>query len=180
MYERDWLNIKVYDNKNIKLADGTNTTFDGNNPDIRYAGGGDLSNGYKLPKYLYHLTSEKIFENIKKEGGLNPEYSKQSKGEKGIYLTDDKSVAENYAGFFDAGEKLVLLKISTKNMDLTKFSSDDYELQDFLDDGGWGNEDERIEEYSSWDEVPFELSLEWVNQVQYHKFIPIENIKIIK
>ena len=52
----------------------------------KYADGGDLSNGYKLPKYLYHLTSEKIFENIKKEGGLNPEYSKQSKGEKGIYL----------------------------------------------------------------------------------------------
>ena len=65
-------------------------------------------------------------------------------------------------------------------MDMSKFTSDDYELQDFLNDGGWGNEDEIIEEYSSWDEVPFELSLEWVNQVQYHKFIPIENIKIIK
>ncbi len=171
--------IALYQNQ-IKLADGTNTTFDGNNPDIRYAGGGDLSNGYKLPKYLYHLTSEKIFENIKKEGGLNPEYSKQSKGEKGIYLTDDKSVAENYAGFFDAGEKLILLKISTDDMDMSKFTSDDYELQDFLNDGGWGNEDERIEEYSSWDEVPFELSLEWVNQIQYHKFIPIQNIEIIK
>jgi hypothetical protein len=30
----------VYDAKNIKLADGTNTTFDGSNPDIRYTGGG--------------------------------------------------------------------------------------------------------------------------------------------
>ena len=30
----------VYDNKNIKLADGTNTTFDGNNPDIRFNDGG--------------------------------------------------------------------------------------------------------------------------------------------
>ena len=170
----------AFEPNQIKLADGSNTTFDGSNPDIRYEGGGDLSNGYKLPKYLYHLTSEKIFENIKKEGGLNPEYSKQSKGEKGIYLTDDKSVAENYAGFFDAGEKLILLKISTDDMDMSKFTSDDYELQDFLNDGGWGNEDERIEEYSSWDEVPFELSLEWVNQIQYHKFIPIENIEIIK
>lgn len=146
----------------------------------KYADGGNLSNGYKLPKYLYHLTSEKIFENIKKEGGLNPEYSKQSKGEKGIYLTDEKSVAENYAGFFDEGEKLVLLKISTDDMDMSKFTSDDYELQDFLNDGGWGNEDERIEEYSRWYEVPFELSLEWVNQIQYHKFIPIENIEVIK
>ena len=30
----------VFDSKNIKLSDGTNTTFDGNNPDIRYEGGG--------------------------------------------------------------------------------------------------------------------------------------------
>jgi hypothetical protein len=32
----------------IKRADGTNTTFDGNNPDIRFAGGGKIedSNGY--------------------------------------------------------------------------------------------------------------------------------------
>jgi hypothetical protein len=28
----------------IKLADGTNTTFDGNNPDIRYADGGSINN----------------------------------------------------------------------------------------------------------------------------------------
>jgi hypothetical protein len=146
----------------------------------KYADGGKLSNGYKLPKYLYHLTSEKIFNNIKKEGGLNPKYSKQSKGEKGIYLTDDKSVAENYAGFFDAGENLVLLKISTDGMDMSKFTSDDYELQEFLDDGGRDNNDKRIEEYSSWDEVPFELSLEWVNQIQYHKTIPIENIENIE
>lgn len=48
---------------------------------------------YKLPQYLYHLTSLEKFVNIKKDGGLKPEFSKQSKGEKGIYLTDDISVA---------------------------------------------------------------------------------------
>ena len=32
----------VFDSENIKLADGTNTTFDGNNPDIRYDEGGSL------------------------------------------------------------------------------------------------------------------------------------------
>lgn len=31
----------------IKLADGSNTTFDGNNPDIRYAGGGGIPERYK-------------------------------------------------------------------------------------------------------------------------------------
>jgi len=31
----------AFEPNQIKLADGTNTTFDGNNPDIRYAGGGE-------------------------------------------------------------------------------------------------------------------------------------------
>ena len=30
----------AFEPNQIKLADGTNTTFDGNNPDIRFAGGG--------------------------------------------------------------------------------------------------------------------------------------------
>jgi len=33
-------NYYAFNNKQIKLADGTNTTFDGNNPDIRFAKGG--------------------------------------------------------------------------------------------------------------------------------------------
>lgn len=36
------LQVEVYDKKNIKLADGTNTTFDGSNPDIRFDEGGEL------------------------------------------------------------------------------------------------------------------------------------------
>ncbi len=32
--------MAVFDKGNYKIADGSNTTFDGNNPDIRYAGGG--------------------------------------------------------------------------------------------------------------------------------------------
>ena len=131
-----------------------------------------------LPSYLYHITSSENFENIKKSG-LKPEYSKQSKGEKGIYLTDDISVAENYSNFYDDGTELVLLKISTRGMDFSKFSSDDYELQDFLNDGGWGNKDKEIKQYSRWYDVPWELSLKWVNQVQYHKLIPIENIEVV-
>jgi hypothetical protein len=40
MTENDWLNVKVFDANQIKLADGTNTTFDSNNPDIRFDKGG--------------------------------------------------------------------------------------------------------------------------------------------
>jgi hypothetical protein len=36
----DNLHVEVFDNKNIKLADGTNTTFNGRNPDIRFDEGG--------------------------------------------------------------------------------------------------------------------------------------------
>jgi hypothetical protein len=39
----DEYSIVVFNANQIKLADGTNTTFDGNNPDIRYAGGGDVN-----------------------------------------------------------------------------------------------------------------------------------------
>ena len=35
--------LVVFEPNQIKLADGTNTTFDSNNPDIRYAGGGEVS-----------------------------------------------------------------------------------------------------------------------------------------
>jgi hypothetical protein len=36
----------------IKLADGTNTTFDGSNPDIRYAGGGEVDKQKFIDEYL--------------------------------------------------------------------------------------------------------------------------------
>lgn len=36
--------IVVFEPNQIKLADGTNTTFDGSNPDIRFDGGGEINN----------------------------------------------------------------------------------------------------------------------------------------
>jgi hypothetical protein len=51
MKENDWLNVKVYNSNQIKLADGTNTTFDTNNPDIRFANGGRFDDQELLKKY---------------------------------------------------------------------------------------------------------------------------------
>jgi hypothetical protein len=48
MLENDWLNVKVYNSNQIKLADGSNTTFDANNPDIRYAEGGKLKKPHTI------------------------------------------------------------------------------------------------------------------------------------
>jgi DNA repair protein RadC len=44
------LQVEVYDKKNIKLADGSNTTLDGNNPDIRFDGGGLVYSYIKFKK----------------------------------------------------------------------------------------------------------------------------------
>lgn len=40
--------LVVFEPTQIKLADGTNTKFDANNPDIRYEGGGHLAEGFSL------------------------------------------------------------------------------------------------------------------------------------
>jgi len=44
----------------IKLADGTNTTFDGSNPDIRFMAGGQVLNLNKIRKGQYEAKSDKI------------------------------------------------------------------------------------------------------------------------
>jgi len=41
------LSYVVMNPNQIKLADGTNTTFDGNNPDIRFSGGGKIITTYR-------------------------------------------------------------------------------------------------------------------------------------
>ena len=42
----------VFDSEQIKLADGTNTTFDRNNPDIRFAKGGDTNRNFNDKELL--------------------------------------------------------------------------------------------------------------------------------
>jgi hypothetical protein len=41
--------VTTFEPNQIKLADGTNTTFDSKNPDIRYSGGGSLDGIYYIP-----------------------------------------------------------------------------------------------------------------------------------
>lgn len=131
-----------------------------------------------IPDILWHLTTaEKYLGGIQQQG-LNPDFAKQGRGEKGIYLSDDAYTAKNYAGFYNQGDKLVLLKVKTNNLDYNFFRPDDYELQEFLDDGGWGSKDKRIKQYDRYSDVPAELSLLWVNQVKYVGNIPKENLEV--
>ena len=59
-YEGNYDNIAVFNPNQIKLADGTNTTFDANNPDIRYKNGGHLESSLDIKNVLKYLnpTSE--------------------------------------------------------------------------------------------------------------------------
>jgi hypothetical protein len=59
--EIDYQNYVVFNPNQIKLADGTNTTFDGNNPDIRFDGGGDVKELSKKQKKEIILIQNKVF-----------------------------------------------------------------------------------------------------------------------
>lgn len=59
----------IFQSNQIKLADGSNTTFDGSNPDIRYEEGGIVL------EYLIHWTNRDGLEGIFKDKFLNEETS---------------------------------------------------------------------------------------------------------
>ena len=67
--------IVVFNPNQIKLADGTNTTFDGNNPDIRFEDGGEIKE-----IIAYHGTTDKGFGSYKYK-----------------YYTTDYNYAKKYA-----------------------------------------------------------------------------------
>ena len=75
----------------IKLADGTNTTFDAENPDVRYADGGTAGKS----KVYYH-GSNTLFKNIK---FLESIYREDLYLGDGIYITNDINVAKKYGKY---------------------------------------------------------------------------------
>ena len=60
----------AFNSKQIKLADGTNTTFDPNNDDIRYAGGGEVD------KSVYEKSLKIIIKNVNKENKYKGAYKR--------------------------------------------------------------------------------------------------------
>jgi ribosomal protein S18 acetylase RimI-like enzyme len=115
----------------IKLADGSNTTFDGENPDIRFMAGGNVNDdGIRLFEELYHGTSKKRSDEIKSNG-----FSLSNQGEKsgfgsvnGISLTSDFDVAQEHSDwasekFNDEGSVLIIKSETLKILSGSKFSS---------------------------------------------------------
>lgn len=92
--------IQVVNSNQIKLADGTNTTFDSENPDIRFNKGGvSDSLTYKEKynkKYGYELNESHSLEEISKDTGVSIEGLQEiyNKGI-GAYRTNPESVRPN-------------------------------------------------------------------------------------
>jgi hypothetical protein len=105
MYERDWENIKVYSEKNIKLANGTNTTFDGNNPDIRFEDGGSTDKNYFKNWFKNSKVVDKkgnpliVYHGSPDLRGLKENYIFESRfsDNKSFFFTDNYSMAKSYA-----------------------------------------------------------------------------------
>jgi hypothetical protein len=83
-YEGNNDNIAVFNSNQIKLADGTNTTFDGNNPDIRYAGGGNLEKNKNMENTNKNMENKfgkggKIQGNTTPQGFVHQEQQKYAR-----------------------------------------------------------------------------------------------------
>jgi GNAT superfamily N-acetyltransferase len=112
--------IQVVNPNQIKLADGSNTTFDSSNPDIRFDDGGNIE--YKV----YH--GSPIF---KEKGILMP--SKSGELGAGVYFTRNYKLAENYSlprgeikNMSDAISKSGVAELNLSNLKIKKLYKDEY------------------------------------------------------
>lgn len=124
-------NYYAFNNNQIKLANGRNTTFDGNNPDIRFDDGGNINDDdIRVFEELYHGTSKKRSDEIKRNG-----FSLRNQGEKsglgsvnGISLTSDFDIAQEHSDwasekFNDEGSVLTIKSETLKILSGSKFAS---------------------------------------------------------
>jgi GNAT superfamily N-acetyltransferase len=133
-YEGNGKSFIVLEKNQIKLADGTNTTFNGMNPDIRFADGGEIDENFKKwfdgskvvdkkgnPLVVYHgspdlrgLKSDYIFKTIDERYGISNE-------NRAYFFTDSYGIAKSYADprrafdYQNAEEGIVELYLSLKN-----------------------------------------------------------------
>lgn len=93
----------VSNSNQIKLADGSNTTFDGNNPDIRYKTGGDV---WDVDRY--RQVEKEMFELRKQGKGDTLEYFKLIK-ERSVLEQAKMNPSSDSENSFAKGGKVVVL-----------------------------------------------------------------------
>lgn len=116
-----------------------------------------------LPSVFYHGTSFEALPNILKHG-LDPDSTRWKRSQHVVFLTDEPHVAENYVhGFHTKG---VVLAVDTRGLNQKLLRPDDYELPEFMDEP-WDEVGEDLAPYRNYYDVPWQLSLKYVQQVGY-------------
>ena len=113
--------IVAFESNQIKLADGTNTTFDGNNPDIRFKKGGDVNfnvDRYReVEKEMFELSTQgktdslEYFKLIKERSILEKNKSKEN-------------MNNNSTETFAKGGKILVKEIKDANGGIKKVHND--------------------------------------------------------
>jgi len=133
----------VFESNQIKLADGSNTTFDGNNPDIRFAEGG------KTKRYMKKIKRGGItYGKSHAEGGIpvkNQSTGDMLEVEGGEGIVNKRSMASDKKVKLNGKEMTICEAVSQLNQleGGVQFSCDDVEDRQFIEAMARGGELER-------------------------------------
>ena len=165
--------LVVFEPNQIKLADGTNTTFDGNNPDIRFNEGGELDSISKT------LTKKVIQDNALNNGWYletiggygNPISTLYDKNGVEIKSSNNWKLKDKWSAYFlEIGIEGVL-----KNPNLPKSYHFIYKKNSEFKEGGDVNFD--VDRYREIEKQMFELSTQGkTDSLEYFKLIKERSI----
>ena len=141
-----------------------------------------------MPARLYHGTCAGFADAVRQHG-LRAANTKPKGGtvRKGVYLTDDYHTAGDYGELIcdlrHHGEHaIVVFEVDVGRLDARLLQPDDYDLQDAVQGGETaGSEpiDPRLQQYTRWDEVPWQISLAVTHQVFYVGSIPPDALRVL-
>ncbi len=116
--------VVVFHPEQIKLADGSNTTFDSSNPDIRFANGGGTDAGYLYLQRGQHRRSVSDDPNMIDGWDFNVMVGQHGEGVY-CFLAGDRKMADYYT---KNGETLYTFKVDKKYVQ--DLSNKDYDFWD--------------------------------------------------
>ena len=130
IYEGSGVSYIVFEPSQIKLADGTNTTFDNSNPDIRYNNGGKMNsnliapngNPSNLTAEQYKLVRTKAFKDWFGDWENNPANSSKVVDKNGEPLVVYHGSSDNFNTFEPREKKVGRRKTSAKGFYFTNNS----------------------------------------------------------
>jgi len=125
VYENGVKNVAVFEPNQIKLADGTNTTFNSESNNIRYAEGGKT----KMDRYEHLLGIQKTTPKFAEGGSVATEHGLTNSGKRGGYF-EGRSHAEGGIKAWNSTTNSPL-EVEGGEVIITKKAVDDDELYEF-------------------------------------------------